>query len=230
MRRVTTIAIGVLLLAAPALAQQPADPPAASPPEPPKIEAPESDPPGRLPIGLAVGPGLDVIVPTSSAASVSVLPRLSIRFPAKAGWAPTLGFGWFDTRVESGQFGRVGPIGDLQLRPVMLGARYTWLRDAWSYDVSATTGVSFSDFDLDGAVAATFPAGTRVRAEASTSLASKLQGGVWYDFNDRVSFRGTLGYFRCAPEVTVTLGDQSRRFKQPAHSLQFGAAVVYRLF
>lgn len=227
---VTAVALAVLLLAVPTSAQPPTEAPPDAPAESPKLQAPDPDTPGRFQIGVAVGPGLELVVPTSGEASVAVLPRLSIRFPASAGWAPTVGFGWFDTRIENGQFGRVGPIGDLQLRPVMVGARYTWVRDAWSYDVSATAGVSFSDFDLDGAIAAALPAGTRVRAEADTSLASKVQGGVWYDYNDRVSFRGTVGYFRCAPEVTVTLGNEARRFTQAAHALQFGAALVYRLF
>jgi hypothetical protein len=230
MKRLVVVSLAWLLLTTSALAQQPADPPADPPAEAPKIQAPDPDGPGRFQIGLALGPGLDVIVPTSGKASVAVLPRLSIRFPANAGWAPTVGFGWFDTDIESATLGRAGTVGELQLRPVMLGARYTWLRDALSYDVAATAGVSFSDFDLDGEFAATLPPGTRVRAEANTSFASKVQGGVWYDYNDRVSFRGTMSYFRCAPEVTVTLGSDSRRFKQPAHALLFGASVVYRIF
>jgi hypothetical protein len=213
-----------LAVATPCAAQEPAPAP------PPKIQAPDPDSRDNPLKGLAIGPGLDVIVPTSGSASVAVVPRLSIRFPSDGGWAPTLGFGWFDTAIDGDQFGRDERMGELQLRPIMIGARYTWLRGDYSFDVAATAGPSFTDFDLDGEVARTIFAGQEVTAEASTSLAAKVQGGVWYDYNDRVSFRGTLSFFRCSPEITVNAGAQNRRFTQSAHTIQFGASVVYRIF
>jgi hypothetical protein len=213
-----------LAVATPCAAQEPAPAPA------PKIQAADPDARDNPLKGLAIGPGLDVIVPTSGSASVAVVPRLSIRLPSDGGWAPTVGFGWFDTAIDGDQFGRDERMGELQLRPIMIGARYTWLRGAYSFDVAATAGPSFTDFDLDGEVARTIFAGQEVTAEASTSLATKVQGGVWYDYNDRVSFRGTLGYFRCSPEITVSAGGQGRRFSQPAHAIQLGASVVYRIF
>ncbi len=214
-----------------ALAIAAATPSAAQEPAPaPKIQAPDPDPRENPLRGLAIGPGLDVIVPTSDKASIAVVPRLSIRLPSDGGWAPTVGFGWFDTAIDGDEFGRDERMGELQLRPIMVGARYTWLRGVYSFDVAATAGPSFSDFDLDGEVARTLFAGQHVVAEASTSLATKVQGGVWYDYSDRVSFRGTLGYFRCSPEITVSVGGQGRRFTQAAHTIQFGASLVYRIF
>ncbi len=226
MRALALAAVTLLLHAGPALAQEPADPPT----EAPKIQAPGPDPSGSIQIGLALGPGLDVIVPTSGTASVAVVPRVSIRFPSDSGWSPTVGFGWFDTGIDGAQLGPEQRIGVLQLRPVMFGARYTWVRGEYSFDVAATAGPSFSDFDIDGDVARANFGSREVRAEASTSLASKVQGGVWYDYNDRIAFRGTVGYFRCAPDVTITADGASRRFKQPAHAIQLGASVVYRIF
>ena len=108
----------------------------------PKIQAREPDPAGNPLVGLAIGPGVDVIVPTSGKASVAVVPRLSIRFPSDGGWSPTVGFGWFDTAIDGDVFGRDERMGELQLRPIMFGARYTWLRGAYSFDVAATAGPS----------------------------------------------------------------------------------------
>jgi hypothetical protein len=198
--------------------------------EAPKIQAPDEDAPPGLLKGLAIGPGVDVVVPTSGRASLALVPRLSIRFASQPGWAPTVGFGWFDTGLDGDQFGRLQRIGTLQIRPVMAGARYTWARDAMSYDVAATAGWSFSDFDLDGAVADTLRGQEPIRAEASTSPAWKVQGGVWYDYTDRVAFRGTVSYFRCSPEITLTYGGQSRRFAESASAILLGASVVYRIF
>ena len=226
MRRAPGVLLAALLTAGPAAGQVPAELP---PVDAPKIQAPDPDA-RRLQIGLALGPGIDLVHTTSGRVGTAWVPRLSIRFPAREGWSPTVGFGWFDAGVDGDQFGRLQHIGEIQLRPVMVGARYTWVRDAWSYDVAATAGLSFSDFDLDGAVARTLLVRDPVLAEANTSLATKLQGGVWYDVNERVSLRGTLGIFRCEPEVTVTAGGVSRRFKQSANAVQLGASVVYRLF
>jgi len=219
----------VLIVCGAGVAQAQQDPPAPATAEAPKIQAPDN-PTRRLLGGLAIGPGLDVVVPTSGRASVAAVPRLSIRFASREGWSPTIGFGWFDTGIEGDQFGGTRRIGTLQIRPVMLGARYTWVRDAFSYDVAGTTGWSFSDFDLDGDVAQTLRGQEPIRAEADTSLAWKLQGGVWYDYTDRVAFRGTVAFFRCAPEITLTYGGQSRRFSQSASAVQLGASVVYRIF
>ena len=141
-----------------------------------------------------------------------------------------MGFGWFDTGIDGDQFGGDRRIGQLQLRPVMLGARYTWVRDAISYDVAATAGWSFSDFDLDEAIAESLRGREPIRADASTSIAWKIQGGIWYDYTDRIAFRGTVGYFHCTPEVTLTYGGQTRRFTQSANAIQLGASVVYRIF
>ena len=214
-----------LLTAFPAMAQQ--EPPAA---EAPKIQAPDDSRSRRLLDGLAIGPGVDVVAPTNGRASVAVVPRLSIRFATEEGWAPTVGFGWFDTGIDGDQFGPSRRIGTLQLRPVMLGARYTWVREALSYAVAATAGLSFSDFDLDETVAESLRGQEPIRAEADTSLAWKIQGGLWYDYTDRVAFRGTISYFRCAPEVTLTYGGQSRRFSQSSNAILLGASVVYRIF
>lgn len=222
--RYALVVVLVLAGLTPAAAQDAPEPPA------PKIRAPEPEPRTNPLNGLAIGPGLDVIVPTSGRASVAVVPRLSLRFPSDGGWAPTVGFGWFDTTIDGTEFGRNARMGQLQLRPIMVGARYTWLRGVYSFDVAATAGPSFSDFDLDGDVARAVFAGQEVTAEASTSLATKVQGGVWYDYSDRVSLRGTVGYFRCAPEITVSAGGQGRRFTQPAHTIQLGASLVYRIF
>ncbi len=228
MRVIATALTMCLLAAAHADAQQaPLEPP---PTEAPRIEAPASEPGRAVQIGVAVGPGLDLIVPTSGSASVTWAPRFSLRFAADGGWSPTVGFGWFDTGIDGVEFGRDERMGDLQLRPIMLGARYTWLRGEYSVDVAATAGPSFSDFDINGDVARRIFGAGQVRAEASTSLATKVQGGIWYDYTDKVSFRGTVAYFRCAPEITVTSGGQARRFTQPAHALQLGASVVYRIF
>lgn len=212
------------LVAPPASAQQ--DPP---PAEAPKLEARE-DPARRLLKGLAIGPGVDVVVPTNGRASVAVVPRLSIRFATDEGWAPTVGFGWFDTGIDGDQFGAARRIGTLQLRPIMLGARYTWVREAMSYDVAATAGWSFSDFDLDEVVAESLRGQEPIRAEANTSIAWKIQGGLWYDYTDKIAFRGTVSYFHCTPDVTITYGGQSRRFNQSANAILLGASVVYRIF
>ena len=107
-----------------ALAIAAATPSAAQEPAPaPKIQAPDPDPRENPLRGLAIGPGLDVIVPTSDKASIAVVPRLSIRLPSDGGWAPTVGFGWFDTAIDGDEFGRDERMCELQLRPIMDGAR-----------------------------------------------------------------------------------------------------------
>lgn len=203
-------------------------PVAAQDAEPTRIEA--SDRPFEL--GIAIGPGLNLIHTTSGDASTVWVPRFAFRFfPNRAGWSPASNFGWFNTSLHGEQFGGGRrPIGELQVRPIMGGVRYTWIRDQLSYDVAATAGFSFTDFDLDGAVAKSLGVPDPIKAEANTAFATKLQGGVWYDYTDRVSFRATVALFRCTPEVTVSGVGYTRSFQQSANALELGVSVVYRIF
>lgn len=216
----------VLGCAAPAIAQ--------TPPPGPKLAAPvqvATPPPARRGFTVAVGPGLDKIITTSGQASNPWVWRFAFRLPQREGWSPAMIFGWFDTTVDGAQFGPEQAIGQLQIRPVMGGVRYTWIRDAWSYDVAAAAGPSFSGFDLAGSVARTLPRTTgAIRADANTSPAFTVQGSAWYDVTDKVAVRGSIGWFMCRPDVTVTASGVSRRFSQSANALQLGASVVYRIF
>lgn len=226
--RTTLVELLILLagFAATAAAQEP-------PPPPPEQEAPKitSVQRQRFWTGLSLGVGWEKVVTTSDRVSNPFPYRFLFRNPARSGWAITPMFGWFGSDVDAGGIGRPdAPLGELVVRPVMVGVRRTWVRDPMSYDVALAAGPSFNSFKTADGAAALLGLGSSVSSDANVSFAWRLQGTAWHDFTDKIAVRGSIAYVWNQPEVTFTSGGLGRRVESDATSVQFGFGLVYRLF
>jgi hypothetical protein len=221
--------VALLACASPVLAQPiPTDPPVPLP-DAPKIEAKE---PPRPWIGVSLGLGWEKVITTSGHASNPLPFRFLFRTPLRTGWSPAPMFGWFRSELDAVELGSPRtPMGRLTVRPVLMGIRYTWVRDDLSWDVAGAAGVSFNGFRPSAAVGPVLGIGTgTVETDANTSFAWRLQASAWHDFTDRLAVRGSLAYAWCRPEITFTSRSSSRRISENANSIQLGAGIVYRLF
>jgi hypothetical protein len=122
------------------------------------------------------------------------------------------------------------PLGELVVRPVLVGVRRTWVRDAMSYDVALAAGPSFNSFKTADGAGALLGLGNSVESDANVSFAWRLQGTTWHDFTDKIAVRGSIAYVWNRPEVTFTSGGTGRRVDSNATSVQLGFGVVYRIF
>ena len=220
--------IGLLLATGPVAAwaqEQPAEPQT----EAPKIQAVQRS---HLLSGLAVGIGAESVVTTSGHASNSLPIRFLFRLPPDSGWSFSPMFGWFGTDLDATGLDRPGAeFGRLSVRPVLVAARYTWVREPLSYDVAVGVGFSLNGFKLAEGAGPLLGLGSGpITTDANVSPAWRVQGSVWHDFNDRVAIRGALAFAYCQPEITVRSGAAGRRISENANSVQIAAGVVYRIF
>ena len=228
MKVTAAIAMALLLVAGQALARQaPSDPPPIDATQPQDASAPR-----RPWLGVSVGAGWEKVFTTSGSATNPIPFRFVFRTPLKEGWSIAPMLGWFTTDLDATPLSASrARLGELRVRPILMGARYTWIRGQLSYDVAGAAGFSINSFDLfEGAGRLAGLGSGPVRAEANTSPAWRLQVSSWYDFTERVALRGSLAYAWVEPEITFSAGGSGRRISQSANSVQLGAGIVYRLF
>lgn len=226
--RVAVLVAACLCSTAQARAQErPPEPPAGEP----TIQA--DAPPDRRPwIGISIGAGWEKVFTTDGTASNPIPFRFVFRTPLKEGWSVAPMLGWFTSDLDASSLANPQiALGELRVRPILIGARHTWIRGKVSYDVAGAAGVSINSFDLSDAARPLVGIGSGpVTAEANVSPAWRLQLSSWYDFTERVALRGSLAYAWVEPEITFRSGASGRRVKQSANSVQVGASIVYRLF
>jgi hypothetical protein len=206
-------------------------------------ETPRPDPPQDAPkitsvkrqrfwTGLSIGAGWEKVITTSAHSSNPFPYRFLFRTPSQSGWAVTPLFGWFSSDVDAVALGSPRlPMGELTVRPVLVGARRTWVQHPLSVDVAAAAGPSFNSFKLSDEARLLLDGGTgTVSSDANVSFAWRIQASAWHDFTDRFALRGSVAYAWNRPDVTVEIGSSGRRFNESANSIQLGVGVAYRIF
>jgi len=204
-----------------------------TPPDPPPQEAPKVTPVPRQRFwtGLSVGAGWEKVVTTSGHASNPFPYRFLFRTPSKSGWAVTPLFGWFASELDAVTLGSPDtPLGKLTVRPVLVGARRTWVRHPLSFDVAAAAGPSFNSFKVSSEAEPVLGLGGPVSSDANVSFAWRLQASTWHDFTERFALRGSVSYAWNQPEITFERGSSARRITENANSVQFGIGLAYRIF
>ena len=105
--------------------------------------------PASAQMRLAIGASASVMKPREAGLGktrTTVTPTIGLA-PTK-GWGVTYGLNWFDQRVQLDRLG--GPLaeGKLYIRPVMLGASYTFGGERTFVSVSFVGGYAFNNIDL----------------------------------------------------------------------------------
>jgi hypothetical protein len=206
----------------------------APPADPTPQEAPTitSAPRQRFWTGLSVGAGWEKVITTSGRASNPFPYRFLVRTPSQSGWAVTPMFGWFSSDVDAVALDRPQlSMGELTVRPVLVGLRRTWVQHPLSVDVAAAAGPSFNSFKVSDQARLALDGGSgTVSSDAEVSLAWRIQASAWHDFTDRLAVRGAVSYAWNRPDVTIDVGPSGRRFNENANSIQIGFGVAYRIF
>ena len=140
--------------------------------------------------------------------------------------------GSYRTLVSSPVLGENMEVGDVRLRPLMVGAEYKMPRGKWTWSVGATAGWSINKLETAGTfrdrvIGAT---GNDVVTDIDNSFAWSPRVKGWYDVNRRVSFMVETSYNYSRPRLTIQSGgvDMSRRLN--ADALVFKAGVVYGIW
>ncbi|MEO8259967.1 MAG: hypothetical protein ABI868_21660 [Acidobacteriota bacterium] len=184
----------------------------------------------RLALGASVTSRVASSDTAGSSASVGFEWRLGHQKQAW-GWQTTL-FNWFGSDVEQQTTaGRPTELGELRIRPMMVGYGYTMIRGRAAITADMVAGVAFNSLHVNGATAAEYLrlGGANISAEATNTFAAKPEVQVWYDLNRRIGLKINGGYLITRPTVTInsTLGTDKWKVKADSFLLTFG--VVYSI-
>jgi len=140
--------------------------------------------------------------------------------------------GSYRTLVSSPVLGQNLEVGDVRLRPLMVGAEYKMPRGKWTWSVGATAGWSINRLDAAGSFRdqVSGATGSDVVTDIDNSFAWSPRVKGWYDLNRRVSFMIESSYHYSRPMLTIRSAgiDLSRRLNGDA--LVFKAGVVYGIW
>jgi hypothetical protein len=180
---------------------------------------------------LALGISVTTIAASSATASGSATVGFEWRLGHEKqawGWQTSL-FNWFDTDVEQQtNVLRPAALGQLRIRPVMVGYGYTWIRGRAAITTDLVGGFAFNSLHVDPADYQRLGA-SGVSAEATNTVAVKPEVQIWYDINRRLGLRITGGYLITRPSVTIKSSLGSDTWSVKADSLLITAGVVFSI-
>ena len=147
------------------------------------------------------------------------------------GWQTSL-FNWFSSDVEQQTtVSRPAALGQLRIRPMMVGYGYTWIRGRAAITTDLVGGFAFNSLKIDPAAAVAYSqlGATGISVEATNTFAVKPEVQVWYDLNRRIGLKISGGYLITRPSVTIksSLGSDKWSVKADSYLITFG--VVYSI-
>jgi hypothetical protein len=199
-------------------------------------QEPEKSTPGRTRLQLGVSlkgtvtPGIDT--------NDSLDPTFVWRWRGKGSrtddrWAPAYRLSSYSSRVSSQLGSRELPVGDVKIRPLMIGIDYKMPRGKWNWAAGMSAGWALNNVETrwEYRARATDLAGASdlwVDVHNSLVWGPRLKG--WHDVNRRVSLMVESAYLVTRPRLDVLAHGvlSSRRLNADAFIMKAG--IVYGVF
>ena len=229
MVRLALLTLGVSLALSPAAGAQSLTSSAAA-----QTSEPGAPPQTRLQLGVSlqstVTPGID----TNDSLSRTLVWRWRGRGSrTNDRWAFAYRLNSYSSRISSQLGSRELPVGDLKIRPLMLGVDYKMPRGKWNWAAGVFAGWAINKVETrweDRARAADIAAADDLWVDVHNSVVwgPRLKG--WYDVNRRVSFMVESAYLFTRPRLDVLSNGvlSTRRLNADAFILKAG--IVYGIF
>jgi hypothetical protein len=182
----------------------------------------EFDPgPGLLAVGASIG--------FSDPRAGTLEPRVSlgplVRLGSGQGLGPAVGFDWFQADLRSGA-GSSAVLSRVHVRPVMVGASYTFASERVSVSPSLVGGVAFNSLSITQTGVAT----PSVPVEVGNSLVWRPGVSVWVDMGRRAALNVSAGYLMTGLRVTVLEDGRLEKRRTRGDTMVVHAGVAYKLF
>jgi len=150
----------------------------------------------------------------------------------KTGWGWHWGLNWYSAEVD-GEPAIDTEIGELHVRPVMVGYGYTHIVRHTNVTAAMIAGYAVTTISLrpEAANAYRDRLGARaVSVDASNTFTVRPEVSIWRDLSKKVGLNISAGYIVARPNVTVhsTLGDEVRHLRADMFTVKIGA--VYSVF
>jgi hypothetical protein len=150
------------------------------------------------------------------------------------GWGPHWGLNWYSVDIDRtlGANGTPTVLGELHIKPIMVGYGYNLLRGKDAFAFNLLGGYAFSSFDLSSAASDAFARlGTRATdASAANTWVLKPEVDIWHDINKLFGLNINVGYMIARPEVTVNTVAGADRRTARADQFLVKVGLVYSIF
>lgn len=153
---------------------------------------------------------------------------------SKEGFGWEWGLNWFSSDVDHAFGGAPAfDLGDLRIRPFMVGYGYTRLIGPTAIKGSVQGGYAFTSFEAEPSAAGVYQArlgAQSLSTDVSNTFVVRPQVCIWHDLSRKVGVNVTAGYMIARPTLTVstTLGEERERVRADMFMLKMG--VVYSVF
>ena len=152
---------------------------------------------------------------------------------SKTGFGWDWGLNWVSVDVDRSIGGTATDLGELKLRPIMVGYGYTHVFGRTSISAKTLTGYAFTSMNMSSLANDAYRdrLGARtITADASNTLVLKPEVSLWRDLSEKIGVRASVGYLIARPHIAVrsTLGEDKRRVN--ADMLMFKVGMVYSIF
>jgi hypothetical protein len=180
---------------------------------------------GRFLVGVNFSHGLTPEDNVGSRWSVSPFFRNT---PRRVGWGPSFGLNWFRGDIDIPIDGVRTTIGEVRVRPIMLGIGYTLDGGRARTTISLVGGYAFAD----AKVTAALPEGTTATISIENSWVVLPNIGVTVALTRRLALVGSIGYIYTNPTISInvmrlgrTTGSASGVYRADYFNLAVGTAV-----
>jgi hypothetical protein len=149
------------------------------------------------------------------------------------GWGWDWALNWVSVDVVHLVGGSAVQLGELNLRPVMVGYSYDYRHGRELYFASVVGGYAFVSMSLTpGAIDAYHDrlGAHSVRVETPNTLVMRPEVGVWHDLADRVGLNISASFLLARPRVTIRTATDADERRIRADLFQIRVGVVYSIF
>ena len=183
-----------------------------------------------------IGVGLKTTTTPGPRSSSSLLPEVMWRWRGKtpessARFAPAFRMGSFSTEMSQSVAGTAMAVGDVHVRPLMVGVDYKRPRGRWQWSIGLAAGWAVNGVDVGQgqlARAAAIGAGD-LWADVHNSLAWGPRVEAAYDMTDRVSIIMESSYVSTRPRLDVRANGRVSTSTINADALMLKLGIVYAI-
>jgi hypothetical protein len=149
------------------------------------------------------------------------------------GWGWKWSLNWFSTDIDKTIGPRVTELGELKVRPFMVGYGYRYAVNAVSVELNAVGGYAFTSIQMAPGAADAYHdvLGARsVSVDAANTFVTRPEVGVWFDLTRKIGVNVNAGYMIARPRLTIrsSVANESQRIRADMFSIKIGMA--YRVF
>jgi hypothetical protein len=152
---------------------------------------------------------------------------------SEKGWGWKFGFNWYSTDIGARVVDSSVELGELHVRPIMVGYGYTHTVRRVSVSANLLAGYAFNKFSLDDRASAVYRVATGnqpVSSGAQNTIVIFPEVSMWRDINRKVGLNVSVGYMFARPDVSVETTGGTYRHSVRADTVRIKVGAVYSVF